>query len=64
MFYKSYLQISNINYLTYLTAGRILTKEKIEHDDIFSAFNLLNYFDMRYEKLYTVEHMTSNFKKI
>jgi hypothetical protein len=44
--------------LTYVIAMRILTKEKIEFDDISSAFTLLNYFVMRFEKLYGLEHMT------
>ena len=43
---KEYFQ----HYLTYGIAMRILTKEKIEFDDISSVFTLLNYFVMRFEK--------------
>ena len=49
---------TRIKILTYVTVLRLLTNEKIEHDEIFSAFNLLNYFVMRYEKLYSFEHLT------
>jgi hypothetical protein len=51
---KEYFQ----HYLTYVVALRLLTKEKIELDDISCAFTLLNYFVMRFEKLYGLEHMT------
>ena len=36
--------------LTYVIAMRILTKEKIEFDDISSVFTLLNFFVIRFEK--------------
>jgi hypothetical protein len=39
-------------------ALRLLCKEKIEKDDISCAFHLLNYFVMRFEKLYGIEHTT------
>ena len=51
---KEYLD----HYLTYVIAIRLLTKEKVETDDILSAFSLLNYFVMRFEKVYGLEHMT------
>ena len=64
-FYTGLLVVENIlpkiyldHYLTYLTALRLLTNDKIDHDDITSAFALLNYFVMRFEKLYGLEHMT------
>ena len=40
------------HYLTYVIAMRLLTKEKVELEDISSAFTLLSYFVMRFEKLY------------
>ena len=46
------------HYLTYVIAMRLLTKEKVELEDISSAFILLSYFVMRFEKLYGLEHMT------
>jgi hypothetical protein len=63
-FYVGVLIVDNIlppehlqHYLTYMIALRLLTKEKIVEDDIKDAFTLLNYFVMRFEKLYGLEHM-------
>ena len=64
-FYTGLLVVENIllkiyldHYLTYVTALRLLTKDKIDHDDITSAFAHFIYFVMKYEKLYGLEHMT------
>ena len=46
------------HFLTYVIALRLLTKDKVELDDISCASTLLNYFVMRFEKLYGLEHMT------
>ena len=46
------------HYLTYIIAKRLLTEEKIEEEEITDAFTLLNYFVMRFEKLYGLEHMS------
>ncbi len=46
------------HYLTYVIGLRLLTKEKIDQEDIQCASTLLNYFVMRFEKLYGLEHMT------
>ena len=46
------------HFLTYVIALRLLTKEKIELEDISCVSTLLNYFVMRFEKLYGLEHMT------
>ena len=50
-FYTGLLVVENIfpkiywdHYLTYVRARRLLTKDKIDHDDITSTFTLLNYF--------------------
>ena len=63
-FYVGVLIVDNIlpleylqHYLTYMIALRLLTQEKIVEDDIKDAFTLLNYFVMRFEKLYGLEHM-------
>ena len=45
------------HYLTYIIAKRLLTEEKIEEEEITDAFTLLNYFVMRFEKLFGLEHM-------
>ena len=64
-FYTGLLVVENIllkiyldHYLTYVTALRVLTKDKLDHDDITSAFAHFIYFVMKYEKLYGLEHMT------
>ena len=38
---ESQIGKTRIKILTYVTVLRLLTKEKIGHDEIFSAFNLL-----------------------
>ncbi len=46
------------HYLTYVIALRLLCKERVSSEDIKCAFSLLNYFVMRFEKLYGIEHTT------
>ena len=42
-------------YLTYVKALRLKCKEQVKNDDISSEFSLLNYFIMRFEKLFWTE---------
>ena len=46
------------HYLTYVIALRLLCKDKIEHEDVSCEFSLLNYFVMRFEKLYGMQNTT------
>ncbi len=46
------------HFICLVVAIRLLTQEKISFIDIASASTLLNFFVMRFKKLYILDHMT------
>ena len=46
------------HFICFVVAIRLLTQDKVSLEDIESAAELLNFYVMRYEKLYGLEHMT------
>ena len=46
------------HFFAYLTAIRLLNKNKINQNDLEIAYSLLEFFIKNYEKLYGPEHLT------
>ena len=46
------------HFICFVVPIRLLTQDKISIEDIASASTLINFFVMRFEKLYGLDHMT------